>query len=564
MSKQERKFTRRQFMGTTLAATAGLSLIGPSLMAATPKRGGILRAGMVNIMHSPDPHRNGGGRFMAMGPIVWEGLLDSPSKAEILAHSRGLTDKKPAFKPMLAESWQVENGGKRYVFQLKKGVKFHDGKELDSADVKWSWERIKEPKHGALNRQLVTTYLDSIDTPDKYTVVANLRYPYAAFLTAAAWEGSVILPKDSIPWGVQWGRTQGFVPPAPAPPGTGPFKITFWQEKHEARMEAFKDYRIEGLPYLDGIVFKVIGKAGPRTMALRAGNIHYAESVESRWLQGIVKQNKAKLFKTFTLEKEGISLNLQLEEFLKCIFLNSHDKSDSPFKDIRVRKAFALTIDQVQLTRVLFGDLGNPNVSSYHPDVSIWGIKDLELPKPDIEKAKQLLKEAGYPKGLDLELNISLIHNNFEQMGQIVQQMAGAAGFRLTLRPGKGSAYHDTFRKNPPTYDLHSHHLGKPDPLFQWFRYLKGQKRLDGYALGSGVKDEVLNKYLDGVALGATVDERVAAYRKAIERVIFEKNYIIPLYNEANAVAWSTKVKNMDPMRYSFPGGCFKEVWLEG
>ena len=560
MGKQQKGFTRREFVGATLAGAAGLSLFGPSAMASTPKRGGELIVGVQQLMLSPDPHRYSGARFYAIGPTIWEGLLDSPSKGDILKYNRGLTDKPPDYKPMLAENWEVENGGQRYVFHLKKGVKFHNGKELDSGDVKFTWERIKEPKHQALNRVLVGGFLKSVETPDRYTVVANMTQPYGAFLSANTWIGSVIIPKDSIPWGVIWGRTQSFTPPTAAPPGTGPFKCLTWDQKHEARLEAFKEYRIPGLPYLDRIRLQVILKPGPRTMALRAGDIHYTEAVDPQWLNDIVKKNNINLFETFTLEKEGISLSPQISQFVRTIFLNNADYAGSPFADIRVRKALACTIDRPTVARVLFGELGLPSVQSYHPDVSIWGFKDLPMPKPDIEKAKQLLKEAGYPNGVDVDFHLNLAFPKSDLLGQIIQQMASQAGFRITLKPGRGSTYYDAFYTLK--YDMLLHQLGKEDPIYQWHSYFHGHPLLKGYAKGSGVKDETLDKMLDDMAVGST-EERKAKFRKVIDYIVYDKTYAIPLYLDNNANAWLTKVKNFDPMRYALPGGCLRDVWLD-
>ena len=149
-------------------------------------------------------------------------------------------------RPMLASNWEIEKGGTRYVFHLKKGIKFHNGKELDSGDVEWCWKRIQNPVHQSHARKFLTLFLKSTEAPDKYTVVANLTQSYGAFLMANSWPHTPILPKDSIPQGKLWGET--YEPPIPGPYGTGPFKLVSFQQKAEAVLEAHKEYRISGLP----------------------------------------------------------------------------------------------------------------------------------------------------------------------------------------------------------------------------------------------------------------------------------------------------------------------------
>ncbi|MBW2063161.1 MAG: twin-arginine translocation signal domain-containing protein, partial [Deltaproteobacteria bacterium] len=222
MSKKGKDLTRREFMELSAAGAAAAIVGGPAALAAQPKRGGTAICGTGLLMQTPDPHRYAGGLMRNAGALCWEGLTQPISMAERnrIREEKG-PDAVPDVQPMMAESWDIEKGGTRYIFHLKKGIKFHNGKEFGSDDVKWTWERIKDPVHIAMNRKFLTDYLESIETPDKYTVVANLSRPYGAFLIANAWCNTVILPKDCMPHGVIWGETASFKMPTPSPPGTG-------------------------------------------------------------------------------------------------------------------------------------------------------------------------------------------------------------------------------------------------------------------------------------------------------------------------------------------------------
>ena len=255
MGQNGNGLTRRKFMALCAAGAAAGTVGGVPVFASTPKRGGTVTCGMVHLIQSPDPHRRSGTWGRQAMALTWEGLVTPTSVADRLRISKEKgPDAVPAVQPMLAESWDIENGGKRFVFHLKKGVKFHNGKEMGSEDVKWSWERVKDPVHQALARKLLGIYLKSIETPDRYTAVANLEKPYGAFLIGNAWVNTPILPKDSIPHGVIWGETPTFTPPTTAPPGTGPFKMVKFQQKLEVVFERFDNYYVPELPYLDKII----------------------------------------------------------------------------------------------------------------------------------------------------------------------------------------------------------------------------------------------------------------------------------------------------------------------
>ncbi|MBW2052984.1 MAG: hypothetical protein JRI85_12205, partial [Deltaproteobacteria bacterium] len=108
-----------------------------------------------------------------------------------------------------------------------------------------------------------------------------------------------------------------------------------------------------------------------------------------------------------TLEKEGLQLFPILTSGARTICLNNHDQKDTPFKDVRVRRALNYCIDRKQLAKALMGNLAIPIGQGYHPDISPWGYEDIKPVNRDIEKAKKLLKKAGYPNGLDVVFTIT-------------------------------------------------------------------------------------------------------------------------------------------------------------
>ena len=532
---------------------------GPSLFAATLKRGGILKCGMSFLIQSPDPHGRNGAWARQDAALAWEGLVDPISLEERfqITKEKG-PEAVPEVKPMLADAWEIEQGGARYVFHLKKGVKFHTGKEFDSDDVKWNWERIKDPVHMASARKSLGQYLNSIETPDRYTVVANLTQPYAGFLMANAWVNAPMLPKDCIPQGKIFGQSADYKPDRAAPPGTGPFEMVEFQQNQKAVYKAFKDYRMPGLPYLDGVELLVI-KDQPRTMALRAGNVDYVYGVDDEFFAKLYPGHE--LYQPF--EKDSLVFYPWLFNETQTIYLNNHpEKGNSPFHDERVRQALSLSIDRKKLAQALYGERGIPSVQGFMPAESVWGFDDIEVPEPDIAKAKQLLKEAGYPDGIDVEFKITPTWGKNDQMAQVVQQMARAAGFRIKITTQMGLQYWGNLRQL--TYQMFVFHVGGDDPMSRYYSYLRSDSSGadGGYAPITGVKDPVLDQMLDDMAAEIDLNKRKEKFKQVVLRVN-EKAYLLPYMRFVVANGWTKKLKNFNPRKYYIIEQGFKEAWLE-
>jgi peptide/nickel transport system substrate-binding protein len=568
MRKDLKEITRREFLELAAVGTAGAavsSLVVPSAFAATPKRGGTVKVGVSYLMHSTDPHRYSGAWADQANALAHEGLTKPVSTAE---RNRIIREKGPEYvpdvQPMLCDGWDTEKSGARYVFHLKKGVKFHNGKELDSGDVEWSWKRIADPVHIAGGRKMLTTFLKSIETPDRYTVVANLSQPYFAFPAANVWGRVVILPKDSIPHGVIWGVTRTSKPPGVAPPGLGPFKLVEYMQKQRMVFQPHNDYRIPGLPYLDKVIFQVISDDSARTMAVRAGDVDYIWSADSTWQRSVIKGDQEDwLLKRVELKKEGLSYFLSPGGSALTLYLNAHSEKDTPFKDERVRLALDYSIDKEKLADILFGKLAIATGQGFYPDLSPWGFANVKPRQRNIEKAKALLKEAGYPNGIDVEFKYTPTWGKNDLMAQIVQQMSKEAGFRMKLTSLVGSQYWANLRT--ANYHIMVYLLGGDDPM--GFHYSLGHtdpaKPYNGRSASLWIKDQVLDIYLDDMASENDLQRRKAAFRKVHER-FWEKAYVIPYCRTIGGPVWnSKKLKNFNPEKYNQPERAFREAWID-
>jgi len=564
MSSEKKGLTRRDFMQLSAAGTAALTLSGPPSFAATPKRGGTVTCGMAWLIQNPDPHRRTGTWARQCMALSWEGLTTPTSVGERVRISREKgPEAVPEVEPMLAEKWEIEKNGTRYVFHLKKGVKFHNGKELDSADVKWNWERIKDPAHRASARDFLTLFLESVETPDKYTVVANLSKPYAGFLMANAWCNTCILPKDTMPPGVIWGETPTFKPDRVAPPGTGPFEMVEFTPKQRAVFVKHKDYRISGLPYLDKVVYKIISKDQPRTMAFRAKNLDYVYGLEPKWANKVLEGKLDKLGEPIHLDKEGMFLFPFLSGTTLTLYMNGHPElGNSPFKDVRVRQALDYCIDREKICKTLYDKLMIPMAQGFHWSISPWGYEDIKPRERNIEKAKQLLKEAGYPDGLDVDFYITPTWGKNDLMAQIVQQMAKPAGFRLKITPEVGLQYWSRLRARK--YHLLVYTLAKEDPMNFYYSWLhtKKEKPWNGFS-PVGAKDAEMDLLLEDMAAEVDLQKRKEKFKKVVLRAN-KKAYFLPYGMAINVNGWIDRLKNFHPQNYYYPEEAFKEAWIEG
>src|SRR5262249_12080747 len=174
-------------------------------------------------------------------------------------------DKDIRIQPDLAEKWELSPDGKAYTFSLRKGVKFHNGRELVADDVKYSLERIRDPNKASQGKGLMAS-IDTIDTPDKYTVKVNLKDPDSGLLAAlaSAW-GAIVAKEDVDKNGGSLDKADG---------GSGPYMIDDWVPNQALRLKRFPDYYDKNVAFLDGITFQVIPEESAIIAQLRSGNVH--------------------------------------------------------------------------------------------------------------------------------------------------------------------------------------------------------------------------------------------------------------------------------------------------
>jgi len=289
-------------------------------------------------------------------------------------------DEDMLIVPSLAEDWEVSDDNLEITMTLRQGVKFHNEEELTSEDVKFTFDRIMDPDTGS-PRLGVFANLDSVEAVDTYTVkfIFNTEMgPFWAHLAS---------PAQSI---VQAGSTVDELQTAMN--GTGPFIMTSYEPKNKAVFEKYEDFWMEGLPYLDGLEIRFIEDETAATNAFMTHTVDFLQFVSTKdmgMLEAMDGVVSTPLTTSCSWNYTGINTTRE------------------PFTDPKVRYAMALAKDRNALIDSVYFGYGSPINGDITPDWTGGNSGKEYFGEPNIELAKELLAEAGYPDGFDTTFKVS-------------------------------------------------------------------------------------------------------------------------------------------------------------
>ncbi len=385
------RVSRRAFLaGGMLVAgemlRAGTSRRLPAALAATaetPRRGGALIAAQEVDPFTLDPHANANFSALQGYEHVYESLTTYDEKTNVV--------------PALAQKWEISGGGKTYVFHLRPNVKFHNGQPMTAEDVKYSIERVLDPKTAAPFRSWFDS-IKEIRVIDPLTVQMNMSSPYPDLLSAfAALRASAVVPKG-------FAERENIKIKAV---GTGPFKLVEYVPQDHISYTRNPDYWDQPLPYLDSMTFKILTDEDARLAALRSGQIQYA------------------VLSTQGATELGSGTAVRV---LKAPFawgaVHELNVSQKPLDDARVRRALRMAVDTREVIEksVYGGGVPSGPITTGFGD---WALEPRSLPylSPDVAGAKKLLADAGYPNGgFSIEIRCSPQYPEFVASTLVVQQ----------------------------------------------------------------------------------------------------------------------------------------------
>ena len=400
---------RRFFLVCLIGLTLGLST--QIAHAQKPVHGGSLTIAQAVEPPGMDPTT---ATSQAIPRVVYSNILEGLVKI----------DRNGRIVPALAKEYRISKDGKEISFVLKKGVKFHDGKPFDAEDVKFTFERLMDPKTAAAHPEYYRD-IDSVQVVDPYQVKIKMKNVNSMFLFSLARPDSVIVNKQVVD------KLKS------APVGTGPFKFMEWARGDQVTLAKFEDYHTKGIPYLEKVTFKFIGDPSAQIAGLKAGDIDavaYDVSPENALI--LEKDVKFRVLNGYTTTKVILSTN----------------HSRKPFSDVRVRRAMAHAIDRSALIKGAMSGYGVPIGTHMDPGNPYY--IDLTSAYPyDTQKAKQLLKEAGYADGFDAVIKLPERYTYAKRSGEIVADMLSQVGIKLKIEVIEWGQWIDRVFKNAD-YDL--------------------------------------------------------------------------------------------------------------
>jgi peptide/nickel transport system substrate-binding protein len=453
-----RDFLKRSggFSAGVLAASSLGSLAmtvagSPAALAQSPAAsivpGGILKAALTGEPDTLDPATS----TIYTGAQVYDNIF---SKLIDL-------DENNEFYGVLATKWE-QTSPTTWVFDLADGVTFHNGEPFTSADVKYTFERILDPKTGSGYAPLYDV-IDSIEATTPTQVTFTLKTAFGPFLSNLANNGEIVNQKaieDAE------AREQGSS--ARNPVGTGPFKFVEWVQGDHITLEKNPDYFKDGKPYLDGVEFKFLPVDQSRIESLRAGELDWIDAVP---LQQLASLAADPAFSYVTNPTAGIP------DFLA---LNT---TKAPFDNPAVREAIALAVDKTQIRDIAYfgaGEVGSMEVPSGSP----WfGGTDPYASGPDIAAAQAKLAEAGVTLPLTIHYLGLPQYPELLKTGEVIQQQLKAIGIDLAIEPVDVSVWFDRFVKGD--YEITSAYQERtidPDNFYALVLKSGGSINTTGYA----------------------------------------------------------------------------------
>lgn len=317
----------------------------------------------------------------------------------------------------LAESWSVSEDKLTWTFNLKQGVKFHNGKELTSADVKATFDRALNAEAGGLRTTEIIKMFTAVEAPDPYTVTITTDGPYGPMESLMCNMSLGIMDADYIE---QYGLDLGTS--VEGENGTGPFKVVSWERDQEIVVERFDDYF--GTPAkLQTVVYTVIPEAASRVIALETGEVDVIDKPTNEDLERL----EADTENYTVLRKPTISQRLFR---FGC--------NDPIISNTKVRQAIVYAIDRQAIIDALFTGSAYPSTAPLAPVT--FGYSDLGEIEQDLELAKSLLAEAGYPDGFDTKIITTERYQNGIELAEIISQQLAEIGINAEIEVWEWSA----------------------------------------------------------------------------------------------------------------------------
>jgi peptide/nickel transport system substrate-binding protein len=476
--------------------------VGP-VFAETPKRGGLLTIATDDSAIGLDPHLSLAGSTIMFTEHVYDTLVRFGKNYEL--------------EPSLAVSW-TQPDSLTYIFHLRKGVKFHNGMEMTSEDIKFNFDRILDPKSGAFGTATFSS-IKSVEALDRYTVKISLRSAMPAFLNFVAFgKYASILPKDEV---LKHGNLQKVMI------GTGPFKLKEYRHGVSATYVRNDDYWEPGLPYIDGFDLVVVKDETSRLAGIRMG------TYDISWVKG-------PLLGTLAAKESHLMMEMGPAGRLGHLFFNH---SRFPFNNMKLRQAVAACIDRQAINNKVL--LGTGKLATiFAPEGNPFSLSQEEIGKlpyykQDYDLAKKRLKEAGYPNGFEFTIKTNPHSPDYVQSCEIIVEQLAKVGIKAKIQQVEYGAFQKV-RRSRDHEVIYYATSWKPDPIGYFDKNFHSKS--SGNELG--LSDPEIDRLID--LCSAEPDfKKLKQYFRELQHKAAEKVLTISTYASTDRYEiMKTKVKN--------------------
>jgi peptide/nickel transport system substrate-binding protein len=511
-------------------AVLALSVMASGLSSGSALASGTLRIGMTasDIPLTTGQTDQGGEGMRFMGYTVYDALINWDLSS---------FDKPSDLVPGLASSYGVDPADpskNRWVFKIREGVKFHDGSEFTAAAAVWNFDKLLkndapqyDQRQSAQGRSRVPA-IASYKAVDKYTLEIVTKAPDATLPYQLAW----IMMSSPAQWeklGKSWDAF------AKEPSGTGPWKLTLFAPRERAEMVPNKDYWDKArVPKLDKLVLLPLPEANARVAALRAGQVDWIEAPAPDAVESL---KKAKF-------------NIVINAYPHNWTWHLSRAPNSPWNDIRVRKAANLAIDREGMKELLAG-LMIP-AEGFMPPGHQWFGKPSFKVKYDQAEAKKLLAEAGYSTSKPLVVKALISASGSGQMqplpmNEFVQQSLADVGIKVEFEVVDWNQLINIWRAgatDPASKGGHSINFTYfvQDPFTGFIRHLQCDLKSPKGTNWGHYCDPEMDKLLDAVKTTFDPKEQLAVLQKVHEKYVDDALFLM-VTHDVNARAISPKVK---------------------
>ena len=479
------------------------AVLACSAVAAPPVRA----AGTLTIAQAQDPNNwDPIATFLlswgAVGSNVFDGLV--------------LRDEQLNLKPGLATSWEVLDQGMRLRFKLRQGVTFHNGEVFDAEAVRFTMARLLGPEGAKGPQQSNYTSIGSVEVIDPYSVDIVLKRPDPVMISKLAGYGAMMVPPKYI-------AEKGSAEFAQKPVGTGPFKMTGYENKVSLTLEP-SAVHWDGKPKLDRVVYRFIVEPNTQVAELQSGRVDIASQVPIALVPAITASPSLQLVSTTG----------------PTVTVARFNTANGPTRDVRVRKAMVMAVDREAIVKQILQGHAK-SVTGFQSTLS-FGFDAGQKPVAfDPVGARKLLAEAKVPPGTIVSLDFPSNNTTFREVAQAIAGYLTAVGLKAQVRPFEMNLFTNDIIPNGKTGEMYA--MGWGGWTFDYdntayLMYHSGE-RWNPYD-----KDASLDAMLEGQRL---IPDR-AAREKALQKIanfVADNALEMPLYNTDTFYGVNKRVKGL-------------------